>query len=197
MKTIGTRIARCTLPLSGHRSHRNVHFYRHVAQPLRRKKQRRRSQSLTGPGARMAPTLPVWSRRHHRRAAQRAGGRLAAADPRIDARGVERVRAAAQLRHHLVAPFRFQPRQADRAHGRALVVLCVRRPGNPPPPVPRTRERPLPDSWRAGRAQRRLQDALHGGRVHVLPAPRQSGQPHLALARRDAEAVEEDPGDEA
>ena len=171
------------------------------------KGQRHRPLSVTGRtyarqtllSARRRPTpWATW------RAAQRAGGRVVVttADPSIDARVVERVRAAAQLHDRLEIP-RFQPRQANRANGRRAlgVAFCgqfaVRRlrKRNPPPPVPRCRER----RPRPGLPQPRLKEVFQSGIAGMLsaPTPKLSGQMHLTLPRRDAEAVQEHLGDEA
>lgn len=148
-----------------------------------------------------SPVVPRRGQRRHRRAAQRAGDRLAGDDPRVYARGVERVRAHTQLRHRL-APSGPQPRQANRADGRALAAVV-----RPPPPVQRRRPR-CPRRRRghrraAGRPQHLINEALHGHIVVVvgtLPSepPGLSGQLHPAgLARHDAEAVEEHRREEA
>ena len=65
---------------------------------------------------------PATPRRwYRRRAAQRAGAGLPAGDPIIDARGVERVRAVAQLRDTVRS--HVQPGQANRADGLAPIAI--------------------------------------------------------------------------
>lgn len=130
----------------------------------------RETETSVTPASAGRTLLVVPRRGQHGRAAQRAGDRIVAtADPSIDAGGVERVRAAAQLHDRLEISL-FQSRQANRAGGRALgVAFCVQldvrrlRRRNPPPPVPRSRERP-----RHGLPQPRLQEAFQVNIVGML-----------------------------
>ena len=167
------------------------------------REQRRRAPRSLGVLSKRALAVVLPRRGRHGRAAQRTGGRRAGAGPGVYARGVERVRAGAQLRDRLAPGSRFlQPRQADRADGRALAAVLRALPAavRSPPPVPRRpagRHRRRADG---GRPQRRLEEEALRGRVvvGVLPAPDLAGKLHpAALARHDADAVEEHPGDEA
>lgn len=92
-----------------------------LTQPLHLKKERYRSAGRSAAARTDSAPRPVPRRGRHRRAAKRAGSCVAAADPRVDARGVERVRAAAELRD-LARASRVQARQANRANG--LFLLC-------------------------------------------------------------------------